>query len=254
MVPIARGDMHTNAIAEIGPGTVPFGSDAVLPAIWYSFASASYLGGRNDATIVPLHEITFDDVTSTNYLVSARWKLLSLPPRLPSWIQTSIYVDPDQMTGDLSKSTFAYTNADFQVIGTTQCFGLLLPRQVRIDYYFQRRKDSGTVAALYKRLDIGVDQVAAMTAAPPLRPTLSANERVFVRDRRFWLSNPPVDVTVMSSNGWPSEHLLQALYSSRADWVSRRNDRGLVTSLLIAVCLVPALALWWFLRSRRRFE
>jgi hypothetical protein len=200
--------------ATIGAGNIPIGLDNPLLLIWYAFASADYLKARTSERIVPLKSVRFEDVEASNYLAAGRWQFLSGVPGLPKTIQTSNYFDLS-ITGpkDLQKLTFPHTNVDFRVVAWTNSLGLTIPTMMAADYFFYRIKE-GMVRGFHdKRLDLVVTSISRPTGQYACPPPLPAQSRV--SDTRFWFSNPPAYVEVVSKKGWPKDAQLAAEYRWR---------------------------------------
>jgi RNA polymerase sigma factor (sigma-70 family) len=209
--------------ATIGTGNVPIGLDDPLLVVWFAFASADYLKTRNSERIVPLMDIAFEDVEASNYLAAGRWQFLPGVPGLPRSIQTSNYFDLSiPGSKDLQKLTFQHTNVSFAVLAWTNSIGCTIPTMIAVDYFFYRMIN-GTVRAFHdKRLDVVVTSISGPPgkyACPPALPEGSS-----VSDTRFWFSNPPAYVSVVSTDGWPKDAQLAAEYRRRTSIPHRKRE------------------------------
>ena len=185
--------------------------------------------------------------------VGARWTLLSSSPRLPKSIITSNYFHFTSMPTEsaLGKSLFSHTNVNFQVITTTNFNGMTLPKQIAIDYFFQRLKEGIIRAVNFRHLEVSVANIRPlMQDVSSVPPALAGH--VSVNDLRYWFSDPPQFVSVIVDGAWPTSKALSAQYSRRLARESARRPVNFITILVLVVFLVPAIIGWWHFRRNKQ--
>lgn len=73
-------------------------------------------------------------------------------------------------------------------------------------------------------------------------------------DMRYWFSNPPVQVSIVTTNGWPTDMRLDTEYRIRKDWLARkaRSEHIGLRGWLFGGVLIFPLVVWWFVNFKQK--
>jgi hypothetical protein len=252
-MPPRAGALTVNASAVIGPGTVPFGWGAPFHVIWYAFGSFDYLQEVPGGMIFPMHRVTFEDARAGEHLVPARWELFTTPPYLPRLIQTSNYFNFTSMQNEhaLKGRTFQNTNVDFQVLAVTNHHGNTIPTHVDVNTFFHRLEGDSSKAVRSRRFEVLVQSIDELREPIGGRPSLNGIAKV--DDLRYWLSDTPAHVSIIASNGWPPDEVVEAHYRRRIAYENKgRGNKNLFGVIALAIIVGPPLVVWWMNRRPKQ--
>lgn len=271
--------LSIKASAVIGPGNVPFsGWNESCPVIWYAFASFNYFRAlQPGAVMFPMHTVSFEDAEAREHLVPGRWELFKEPPYLPRFVQTSNYFNFTTMPTEyeLKERTFPNTNVLFQVSATTNHHELTIPTRVSVDTFFHRQEGGSVKSFKGQHFEVSVQKIEELREPVGARPALEVNAKV--DDLRYWLSDPAMSVSVITTNGWPGDKTLEENYLKRRARVSggdgkwprenaleenhrlpierevrERGNTSFFALIALGIGLVPLLIVWWIFWRRKQ--
>ena len=241
-----REIIENNANGAIGPGTAPFGAvNDTLLAIWYAFASSEYLSDSESGQLVPLYPETHADILRGDHLVSARWELSPELPHLPRSILMSNYFGWTDNPQSFRKGEFPNTNVDFQVVASTNVFGLSLPLSIQIKYFIPTMRGSQNQTRLAKMITVTGRSYRRLAMAIEVPPAIEGT--AVINDLQYWFTNAAhskiQDVSVVVTNIWPRQTQSEAKYQAIKNYqrgVGNRNSRRTtMLVILIAVAAAP---------------
>ena len=223
--------------------------------LWLAYASTCYFSGLSTNQLIPIWMLDDPGLRDAGFTVPAIWRLQAGSPQLPVRV---IYLNDGThhtVSTDRAPITFRYaapfaqgfTNAEYQVLASTNIDGLVIPTQFTFTRYYVDRE-----RLLVRTVTRGNATVVRKgTSVSDFRPQFTG--RAITIDKRFRNAKDPVpNVPYWVTNGnWPKIDNLSSAYEKQlikykggkaaATFSAKQGNsrRKLVAWMLVLLAVLP---------------
>jgi hypothetical protein len=226
-----------------GSGTVPYGVDQEIIALWYAYASHLYFQKRPAPGFVhPMDLMPWSFYERSNIQVPGRWELMSQPPGLPAFLlMSNTIVDGGSVRR--AGEDLASTNTLYEVSYTEQIAGFLIPKEAKASFYYIGRPagdNQGPIGSYSTGFSLQISLERARLVNDDLTKPASTNQEpaTFV-DMIPWTNHETAGFLITGAP--PAAEAVTRMIERRASPRHGRPTRP-VTWLL---CFVS----WWYFQA-----
>ncbi|HUD48239.1 MAG TPA: hypothetical protein VMR33_15510 [Candidatus Baltobacteraceae bacterium] len=171
--------------------------------LWFAFVSSSYFRQQTNNLLEPIWTLDDYQLREQHFKVLAGWSLNEVAPFLPKRVT---YYSDGNLRGRVNGTSYVglapspydhgFTNFIYEELSATNSGGLEIPKEFRFTRYGFVRDSLTPIVIVSGRVDQFTPNASATVFTPPYTGGIE------IADKRFALSNPPVDMVLFpASNG-----------------------------------------------------